>query len=140
MMFAVLLVLNIYLVYNHYFELDFIKVTDYTSDFKTSKSQNLYWFSLSNGGCFTKETLDRYGVDLDFEPDYSKYTYIVTVGYKLNDISYSLNARKNHVQFIGKVILDDEFTNKIYIYRVKRMNIDCDYHERDRNVYFVKNS
>ena len=39
-------------------------------------------------------------------------------------------------QYIGKVVLCEEDTGKVYIYRVKKMDIDCDYHEREKNVSF----
>ena len=39
-------------------------------------------------------------------------------------------------QFIGKVELKKDFSNRVYIYKIKKMDIDCDYHDRSKNVEF----
>ena len=38
---------------------------------------------------------------------------------------------------MGHVTLKEETTDKVYIYRIPKMDIDCDYHEPQRAVTFV---
>ncbi len=103
------------------------------------------WLSLRHpdyNGFYSDEILNQYRIDMDLE--YDKYTYIITFGYELKQISYSYDTVKNRKilfipkQFIGKVILLDEFKDKLYIYKIPKMDIDCDIHERNREVYFFK--
>ncbi|MBP0960160.1 MAG: hypothetical protein J5992_08545 [Oscillospiraceae bacterium] len=127
--------------YNKDYNLDYTLVYYETCD---NTDDNTYWFSLRDekyNGFFTEEYLRNYGVKFsDF--DYENYTYIVTFGHELKGITYSPKKTKNRVmfvfpkQYIGKVVLCKENTGKVYIYRVKKMDIDCDYHERDKNVSF----
>ncbi|MBE6838148.1 MAG: hypothetical protein E7507_01210 [Ruminococcus sp.] len=127
--------------YNKDYNLDYTLVYSETCD---NTDDGLYWFSLRDekyNGFFTEEYLDNFGVEFS-DYDYKNYTYIVTFGHELKRITYSPKETKNRVmvvfpkQYIGKVVLDKEDTGKIYIYRVKKMDIDCDYHERDKNVSF----
>lgn len=113
----------------------------------TLNSQQLLWFTLrdeSFNGFFDISMLDMLGVDYsDIEIDYNKHTYVVTIGYELTDLSYSYSEMKNRKlvifpkQFIGKVELKDEFNEMIYIYKIERLDIDCDYHDRAKNVSFT---
>ncbi len=74
--------------------------------------------------------------------DRENYTYVVTCGHKLKNISYNLFETKNRKfivfpkQFVGRVVLEYEESDNIYIYKIKKIDIDCDYHDRARNVYF----
>lgn len=131
----------------NYRNINFDEVYQCDIDANTEIFNKTYWFSIrdnSYNGFFDIGYLDKIGVDcskLDF--DYSKYTYIITIGYELSDISYSYHDMKNRKlifipkQFIGKVKLKKEFDNKVYIYKIKKMDIDCDYHNRSKNVEFV---
>ena len=130
-----------YIFYNKDYNLDYTLVYYETCD---NTDDNTYWFSLRDekyNGFFTEEYLRNYGVEFsDF--DYENYTYIVTLGHELKRITYSPKEMKNRVmvifpkQYIGNVVLGKEDTGKVYIYRVKKIDIDCDYHERDNNVSF----
>lgn len=109
---------------------------------------DLSWFSLRSpefGGFFDAERLfAQYGIDeslLQF--DFEQYTYVITIGHSLHKIEYSFSEMKNRKwivvpkQFIGIVTLNKTFENKIYVYAIPKMDIDCDYHMRSRNITFI---
>ena len=76
--------------------------------------------------------------------DFSHYTYIVTCGHELRSIKYSLSQTKNRrflfipKQFVGIVELQYDPSLYVHIYRVKKLDIDCDYHEMSKNVSYIK--
>lgn len=104
------------------------------------------WFTLRSPeyhGFYSEELLDTLKVDYDdIIFDYDHYTYIVTLGHELLNIEYSRSDMKNRIygifgkEYVGHVTLKEEFTNKIYIYRIKKLDIDCDYHEPKRAVTY----
>ena len=53
---------------------------------------------------------------------------------KLKSIKYSYSVSKNRKflffpkQLIGQVTLDKNMIDKIFIYRIEKMDIDCDFH------------
>lgn len=134
-----------YLIPN-YKNINFEEVYQCSIDINSKVFNETYWFSIrddSYNGFFDVQYLDKIGVNyshLDF--DYSKYTYVITIGYELSKISYSYHDMKNRKfifipkQFIGKVELKKDFSNRVYIYKIKKMDIDCDYHDRSKNVEF----
>lgn len=140
---VVSLILNFYLYYNHDSPLEFEEV--YVEENMDEMYKGAYWFSLRHkkyGGFFGNEIKDL-GVNFN-QFNFNKYTYIITFGYELSEISYSLNATKNRKfiffpkEFIGKVVFKDEYKNNVYIYRIKKIDIDCDYHSREDYVTFIK--
>jgi hypothetical protein len=133
-----------------YAEIPFEKVAQYEISPDDKNINNLYWFSLrddSFNGWFTTHKLTDMGIDFnEIEFNYKEHTYVATIGYELHSISYSYSDMKNWrfslagfvpKQFVGKVELRNELKNIVCIYSIERMDIDCDYHERDRNVFFV---
>jgi hypothetical protein len=130
-----------------YTEIPYEKVTQYEFSLDDDNINYTFWFTIRDelfNGWFTNDYLTNMGIDIsNIEFDYNKYTYVITIGYELHRISYSYSDMKNRKfgfvpkQFVGKVELQRELKNIVYIYRIKRMDIDCDYHERNRNVFFV---
>lgn len=104
------------------------------------------WFTLRDekfNGFYSTEKLKQYGIETDnISFDFEHYTYVITIGHKLKDIKYSYSLTKNRKllifpkQFIGRVTLDKDSENKIFIYKIKRMDIDCDYHDPKSYVSF----
>lgn len=145
---AVLLLALIFgaaILYNHEFVAELEQVAELDSDV----NEDIYWFTLrseSYSPFFEKSYLENIIADKteisDLKLDYDKYTYVVTVGHKLKSLSYSYSSMKNRVfgfipkQFVGIVDLSSQHTDKVYIYRIKKMDIDCDYHDRESNVTF----
>lgn len=140
------IIINALCVYRMDFEIPFDKAGEFDIGEKTSVGKtDAYWVGLRHpkyGGFYSEEILDAYNININL--DFNKYTYIVTFGHELKRISYSYNTMKNRKlvfipkQFIGKVVLLEEFKDKVYVYRIPTMDIDCDFHERDRKIYFVK--
>ena len=118
----------------------------FEKDAKTDLSDAyLKWFTVRDGkynGFFDLEMLESYIGEEHEKLDVVDYTYIVTVGRQLKSISYSYSQMKNRnsiglpKQFIGKVVLSEEQTNKIYVYKVKKIDIDCDYHNPNINIIY----
>jgi hypothetical protein len=143
---VVLLSVSCVALYNVKFNLPFEPVERIAVD--DIPDSELAWFSLRDekySGFFTLEKLTEYGVDAsDLNLDFSHYTYIVTCGHELRSIKYSLSLTKNRrflfipKQFVGIIELQYDPSPYVYIYRVKKLDIDCDYHERSKNVYYVK--
>ena len=143
---VVLLSVSCVALYNVKFNLPFEPVERIAV--KDIPDSELAWFSLRDekySGFFTLEKLTEYGADAsDLSFDFSHYTYIVTCGHELRSIKYSLSQTKNRrflfipKQFVGIVELQYDSSPYVYIYRVKKLDIDCDYHERSKKVYYVK--
>jgi hypothetical protein len=122
------IVLNLILVYQHEFYLDFEEVyREKREDIKIMGR----WYSIKDKkyrGFYSEENFPNYNFDCD------NYTYIVTFGYELETISYSfsrmIDKRKVSLglprQFVGEVVYEDVPTNYVYIYKVKKLNIDRD--------------
>ena len=93
------------------------------------------WFSPS-GELFDNSPIDLAQLDLD------QYTYVVTVGRKLIKLEYSYSSmeRRKYIvipkEFVGRITLDSYLTNDIYIYRIPKMDIDCDLHNQTYNVFY----
>ena len=147
MVIFVLLIILIFIIFIFNFNIKYEYVATFSGNISSENS--LSWFTLRDEkyhGFFdetrlenllkTKEKLNNY----DF--NYEKYTYVITVGHELKQISYSFSQMKNRKflfmpkQFVGNVELTKEYTDKIYVYRIKKMDIDCDYHNRERGVSF----
>ena len=128
-----------------YFSLPFESVAYYKAE---GIEKMPIWFSVRDkkySGFFDEKLLSKHCIDYrNGELDLDHYTYIVTCGHKLKDIEYSFSETKNRKlllipkQFVGRVVLYYEENSYIYIYRVKKIDIDCDYHDRSRNVYYIK--
>lgn len=143
-----LILTDIITLYHHDFEIQFEKVGEFDIVEKPiNGGLGAFWIALRSpayNGFFSNDILkNNFNIEFN-EFDFNKYTYIVTSGYELKQISYSYDTMKNRKfiaipkQFIGKVVLWDEYKDKIYIYKIPKMDIDCDFHERNREVYFFK--
>lgn len=133
---VILIIINILLIYKHYFKIKFEEV--YRESYIVSED-SIIWHStraetLSNSGCNNKEIFSVDFNDYNFE----KYTYVICYGHELVDLSYSFSEIKNSngLYFIPRAVLKMEKKDMVYIYRLKKINIDYDMHELDRNVYF----
>lgn len=135
-------------IYKKDFELPFEQVEQISASAEALSENEPVWFTLRDekyGGFYSSEKLLDYGVALnDFDLDFSNYTYVITLGHKLESISFSYSKMKNRKflfvpkQFVGIVKLQYEYSPNIYIYRIKKMDIDCDYHEPSKNIFYVK--
>lgn len=80
-----------------------------------------------------------YGVDVESvqsDFDLNNYSYVVCYGHELNRITYSYLNPKRRIGLIpyeltAKATLSSEKQNYIYIYRIKKANIVCNYHDMD---------
>lgn len=130
---------------------ELISETNYDADYNGGYlSENApAWFSLLDpnfesdllGNDF--EMLDNAGIVYNSDTfDVERYSYIVTVGHKLKSLKYNFlkcNQRNEFLlpkQFIGYATLDKTQTDRIYIYRIKKMNINCDIHDWEGSADF----
>lgn len=139
---------GIWMIYLRTFKsIEFEQVCEKQATFE--RSRHILWFTLRSSeysGFYSEESLDTLGVENyeDIAFDYDRYTYIVTIGHELISIEYSRSDMKNRIygifgkQYVGHVTLKEEATDKVYIYKIKKMDIDCDYHEPERDVIFSK--
>ncbi|MGN0444156.1 MAG: hypothetical protein ACI4F5_06035 [Acutalibacteraceae bacterium] len=145
MLVAVLCVSACYLYLTKTIYLDFEYVTEIDIVEKQDEYQPFPWMTVideSFNPSFNKEYLsDLYGEEIFEHEDFSdtdQYTYIVTFGRKLNLIAYKpFEARTKYLgiipkQYLGKVSLSDETdSEKIYVYRTKRINLVQDEYGTD---------
>lgn len=147
----VLLILSVIIIgriffYSQKYTLGFEKVTEID---RIPDDNGLYWFTLRHeeyNGFYDVEMLENLSSNIDdvdnIDFDYDNYTYVITVGHELKSISYSYSDMKNRKflfipkQFVGNVVLDSKETDKLYIYKIKKMDIDCDYHDKKVGVNF----
>ena len=72
--------------------------------------------------------------------DKDKYSYIVTIGKELERIAFVRSEARTKVlgvipkQYIGKVQLSSQQTNRIYLYQIKKINLVHDQYDLD---YFL---
>lgn len=135
-------------IYKIEFKLTFEQIEQISISTDSNHKNGLVWFTLRDekyNGFFSEGILVNYGVSPDeINMDFSNYTYVVTVGHKLESIGYSYSQMKNRKfifvpkQFVGIVNLQYEYSPNLYIYRIKKMDIDCDYHEPNKNIFYVK--
>lgn len=141
----VVFVLLTFIIYKAHFNLPY----EYVGSFNIADDENVpLWFSVRDDkyyGFYDEKCLLKYCEDYNIGTiDTQKYTYIITCGHKLSSISYSFSEMKNRSfiifpkQYIGKVLLEYEETDMVYIYRVKKIDIDCDYHNSSYNVFYKK--
>lgn len=146
-----LLILSVIIIgriffYSQKYTLGFEKVTEID---RIPDDNDLYWFTLRHeeyNGFYDVEMLENLSSNIgdvdNIDFDYDNYTYVITIGHELKSISYSYSDVKNRKflfipkQFVGNVVLDSKETDKLYIYKIKKMDIDCDYHDRDVGVNF----
>lgn len=145
---VLLFLILIILMYKKEFKLSFEQIEQIPVSTNSFSDKELIWFTLRDEkycSFYSSEILLNYGVSPDkINMDFSKYTYVVTIGHELESINYSFSRMKNRKflfipkQFVGIVNLQYECSPNLYIYRIKKMDIDCDYHEPNKNVYYVK--
>jgi hypothetical protein len=145
-LFLILIIFIIsFLYYKSFQNISFEQIGVYNTNEENLNGET-YWFTLREPeGFFDITTLDNLGVDYsNVYFDYSKYTYVVTVGYELSSLSYSYSEMKNRKfiifpkQFVGFVELKPQKNDNVYIYRIKKMDIDSDVHEPNRGVSFAE--
>ena len=95
-------------------------------------SKTLWWFRVFPEG--------DYFADEQFDLDFENYAYIVTVGHELSRLRVSFSARRQTSpprEFHGIVTLQDEPTDNIYIYRIRKWNIEHNFKMPSSYVSFV---
>ena len=129
--------------YDREIELEF-EFVDVIENVKADDLNYRYWFTLRDekySGFVEASILDEYEYDTSIF-DFDNYTYVITLGHELKKIEYNFAYMKNRIyivfpkQFIGKVTLNSVKTNDIYIYKIRKMDIDYDYHDPSKRVVF----
>ena len=116
--------------------IDFKYVTEIEVDENLLENESFPWMSIIDEKYhpfFNEGYLkNNYGSQILEHEDFSdkdKCTYIVTFGRKLDSIAYKRSeARTKYLgfiprQLIGKVSLSDETDNKIYVYKIQKINL-----------------
>jgi len=142
---VVLAILSV-LTFNKKWDIQFVEIASYDTGNALPHEDPLVWFTLRHDrykGFFSISQLENYGVETqDMYFDYDNYTYIFTIGHELKSIEYSYSIFKNRrfivfpKEAIGIVTLDETLVERVFVYRIKRMDIDCDYHDRRAYVTF----
>ena len=147
--FLIIVVIAVLVVlYHKTWNLDFEEEEsfEYNHTALTQEDHNntLKWFSLRHNsyqGANSIDTLKRYGVDVEgLHFDFDNYTYIFTVGHRLISIkhNYSIFDQRNVLllpnRFVGIVTLNKQCEDKIFVYRIRRLNINS---HKNPNEYIV---
>lgn len=126
-----------FLIYFHYFNIDFTEVHRERSEFEHEST--VAWHSTrdeaKSGIAYAPSGI--FGAEFS-EHDLKKYTYVVSYGYELLDVSCSLSEMKNSngLYFVPRMIFGSERNDTLYIYRLPKTELDYDMHSPDRNVFF----
>ena len=133
----------LWLCLNHHLSFEQVAVLDWDKSKSTNSiTEELKWFTILDedyNPWFDESLLtDQYHVDLsDIRFDTEHYSYVLTVNRELKKISYNyLAVGGTPLRYYGKVTLGKETPGKIYIYRIRKMNISIDYKDRDKNIYY----
>ena len=96
------------------------------------------WFSIRNekyNPWYDLNYISDIGLNCE-EWDIDKYTYIICLGYELKKLSFSpllLNIKSDfQIEYIGITEFNSAFSNRVYVYRIPKMNIDFNYGEPAR--------
>ena len=125
---TVIVLLSILFMYHR---LNFKKVTECDFDFE---NRTMVYYTT-----FQADDLDNWPDELsEYDYDFDNHTYIITIGYKLKNISYSLLSRpaRGGDYSVPKVVLSKSKDAKCYVYELPKVNIDYDTDDYERNVYF----
>lgn len=134
------------LTYYHRFNINFESITSVkVSDSLISSGVLPYWFTLRNNGWYTKDVLPESIQDSeDLVFDFKHYTYVITSGYEMEKLEYSFSNMKNRrkyiplpKQYIGEIYLNKNYDGMIHFYRIKKIDIDHDYHLPESGVHWV---
>ena len=142
---VVLIILTAWL-FNKKWDIQFVEVASYDTGKALPHKDPLVWFSQRHDkyqGFFSIQELENYGIETqDMSFDLKNHTYIFTIGHELKSIEYSYSIFKKRrfiilpKQVIGIVTLDETLVNKVFVYRIRKMDIDCDYHDPKAYVTF----
>ena len=88
---------------------------------------------------FDLNSLENYGVDINnvkYKFDLENYSYIVCYGHELERLTYRYIKpikRKGLIPdaLTGKATMSSKNQDNIYIYRIKRKNVVCYFHDMD---------
>lgn len=124
-------------IYFHYFNIDFTEV--HRERYNFEHESTVVWRSTRDEAKseIAYAPSEIFGADFS-DYDLKKYTYVISYGYELLDVSCSLGEMKNSngLYFVPKMIFGTERKNMIYIYRLPKTELDYDMHRTDRNVFF----
>lgn len=117
-----------------------------TLDWDRSKCTNsitdeLKWFTILDDAYnpwFDESIFKEFQADLsDIRFDKDNYSYVVTINRELKKLSYNYLAFSGSInRYHGRVTLGKETPGKLYIYRIKKMNITIDIHDWNSNTNF----
>ena len=136
-------VFPLYIIYQfntfHSIDFELIYETELPSDYKEGSSQ--VWKTYSDNS-FNKFIKSPDYID-DIKLDFDNFTYIIVNNHQLVDFKYTwkeVNLRKFVIfpeLYVGFATFTKEETGKQYVYRIKRMNINADYHGKNDNNTFI---
>ena len=138
-----------------YYPIKFEKIEEFESHEPLYQDEKKYWLSVRHrrfdayieysGNPFKEQEahIGYKGIYYN-NVDFDKYTYILTLGHELSEISYSYSSMQFKKwflfpkEFVGKVKLKKEFQEqKIFLYRIKIMDIDNSWNIENQDVEFV---
>ena len=111
-------------------------------DYNDEIRKSLPWFTIVNDRydpMFDLDSLENYGVDINnvkYKFDLESYSYVVCYGHELKRLTYRYIKpikRKGLIPYAltAKAIMSSENQDNIYIYRIRRKNIVCYFHNMD---------
>lgn len=133
---AVIVFADVFLI-THTVKTELVREAKYDSRYSYSYGEKYFFIKDEeyNGFYDGRTILENYLPEFDTESlDTEKYTYFVCVGRRLDSIKYNGRSCKRRTCFAFpdeyEAIIEAEETNDsfIRIYRMKRINIDYDYH------------
>lgn len=133
---AVVWSMNTFLI-THNLKLDLINEFEYNGDYKYAYGEKYFFIKDDDYNCFYdgKEILKSYLPEYELSSlDTDDYTYMISVNRKINSVKYNGRNCKLRTYFLlpdeYEAIIESEETDDavIRIYRMKKINIDYDYH------------
>ena len=111
-------------------------------DYNEETRKSLPWFTIVNDRydpMFDLNSLENYGVDINnvkYKFDLENYSYIVCYGHELERLTYRYIKpikRKGLIPdaLTGKATMSSKNQDNIYIYRIRRKNVVCYFHDMD---------
>ena len=130
------------LLYNMSYSLDFERVYECEEPNKSIFMEGISWCTVTDEKYQQFFSMDEIKKSINYDFDTENYSYIVCHNHQLKKMTFKISNPKKRkfivfpYEIVGNALLDKETDNKIYVYRIRKMNITIDYHNPDSCAFY----
>lgn len=130
------------LLYNMTYSLAFENVSECEEPNKNIFIEGILWYTVTDEKYQQFFSIDEIKKSIHYDFDTENYSYIVCRNHQLKKMTFKISNPKKRkfiffpYEIVGNAVLDKEADNKIYVYRIRKMNITIDYHNPDSCTFY----